>query len=152
MKNFTRRSSAVVAATLALVGTGIAFAAWTSTGTGSGSATADTEQGLVVTPGTTSGLYPTGSQTVSIQVKNNNPYAVTLDGASISNLAVQGSPAGCSTHDVTATVPTPNDRVAAGATATIAEVVTVSMGADGDNGCQGKTFTFDVTVNGHSSS
>ena len=151
MKNFTRRSGTAAVATLALLGTGVALAAWTSTGTGSGSATADTEQGLVVTPGTASGLYPTGSQTVSIQVKNNNPYAVTLDAASISNLAVQGSPVGCSTHDVTADVPTPSDRIAAGATATITDVVTVAMGSDGDNGCQGKTFTFDVTVSGHSS-
>jgi hypothetical protein len=151
MKNFTRRSTTAAVATLALVGAGVAFAAWTSTGTGSGSASADTEKGLVVTPGTATGLFPTGSTTVSIEVKNNNPYAVTLDAASISNLGVQGAPAGCSTHDVTADVPTPNDRVAAGATATLTEVVTVAMGADGDNGCQGKTFTFDLTVSGHSS-
>ena len=63
MKNFTRRSTAAVVATLALVGTGIAFAAWTSTGTGSGSADATSATDLTVTVGSTSGLYPTGSKT-----------------------------------------------------------------------------------------
>jgi hypothetical protein len=152
MKNFTRRSTTAAVATLALVGAGVAFAAWTSTGTGSGSASADTDKGLVVTPGTASGLFPTGSKTVSVTVKNNNSYPVTLDGASVAHLAVQGSPVGCTTNAVTATVPTaPNARIAAGATATVTDIVTVAMGADGDNGCQGKAFTFDLTVTGHSS-
>ncbi|HEY7044383.1 MAG TPA: hypothetical protein VH419_12005, partial [Nocardioidaceae bacterium] len=96
--------------------------------------------------------YPTGSKTVSVQVKNNNAYPVTLDGASVAHLAVQGSPVGCTIHDVTATVPTaPSTRIAPGSTATVADVVSVAMGSDGDNGCQGKTFTFDLTVTGHSS-
>jgi hypothetical protein len=151
MKHFTRRTTTAAVATVALVGAGVAFAAWTSSGTGAGSASADTDKGLVVTPGTAAGLYPTGSKTVSVQVKNNNPYAVTLDGASVANLGVQGSPVGCTTHDVTVTAPNPTDRIAAGSTATLASVVTVAMGPDGDNGCQGKVFTFDLTVTGHSS-
>src|SRR3954451_13338788 len=94
MKNFTRRSTAVTVTTVALLGAGVALAAWTSTGTGSGSASADTDKGLGLTPGPAAGLYPTGCRTVSIQVKNTNAYAVTLDGASVANIGVQGSPVG----------------------------------------------------------
>jgi hypothetical protein len=153
MKHKTRRTAAVTAGVVALTGVGVAFAAWTSTGTGSGQATATTAQNLTVTVAqNVTGLYPTGSKDVSFTVKNNNPYRVTLDSALISNLAVVGAPAGCSLSAINVTTPASlSDVLAAGATTSAAHVATISMGANADDGCQGQSFTFDVTVSGHSS-
>ena len=96
MKNFTRRSTIAGVATLALVGTGIAFAAWTSTGTGSGTADATNAVDLTVNVGDASGLYPTGSKTATFTVTNPNPYAVKLTGAdAATNFGVDSGHSGC---------------------------------------------------------
>ena len=96
MKNFTRRSTIAGVATLALVGTGIAFAAWTSTGTGSGTADATSAVDLTVNVGDASGLYPTGSKTATFTVTNPNPYAVKLTGAdAATNFGVDSGHSGC---------------------------------------------------------
>ncbi len=96
MKNFTRRSTIAGVATLALVGTGIAFAAWTSTGTGSGTADATNAVNLTVNVGNASGLYPTGSKTATFTVTNPNPYAVKLTGAdAATNFGVDAGHSGC---------------------------------------------------------
>lgn len=152
MSKLTRRTATAGLVTLGLLGAGIAFAAWTSTGSDSGAATADTAKNLtVVVDDTVTGLYPTGSKDVTFTVKNNNPYPVTLDTATVSNLAVAAPSAGCTIHDVTTSPVSVSDRLAPGATTTATHVVTVNMGADADDACQGKTFTFDLSVSAHSS-
>jgi hypothetical protein len=139
--------------TAALLGAGIAFAAWTSNGTGTGTVQATTAKNLTVT-GTSvlNALYPTGTQTVTVTVKNNNAYAVRLDSRTASSIAVAGGGANCTVASslVTAqskTYSTAGDDIAAGAS--ITRDLTVSMGADSNNDCQGATFTVTYDAVSH---
>lgn len=146
MRNL-KRSSIVVGGTLALVGGGIAFAAWTTTGTGTGSATAVDGDTLTVSVGAVGGLYPTGSVEVPFSVTNDNPYAVTLDQATPTNIAT--SAAGCNADAVTGAVVALTDTLAAGAESP-QHVVVLSMSNGAADACKGATFTFDLDVTGQS--
>ena len=150
MKNFTRRSTAAVVATLALVGTGIAFAAWTSTGTGNGSADATSATDLTVTVGNASGLYPTGSKTATFTVTNPNPYDVKLTGAdAATNFDVDAGHSGCNLSSLSSAAQTLTDVIPAGGTSS-SHTVTVSMDNTANDFCQGADFSFDLTVHGAS--
>ena len=80
MRN-SKRISVLAGGTAALIGVGVAFAAWTSTGTGTGTATAG-EMGVdnvSIAGAAVSGLFPTGDEFSTVTVTNNNPYPVELD-------------------------------------------------------------------------
>ena len=150
MKNFTRRSTIAGVATLALVGTGIAFAAWTSTGTGSGTADATNAVNLTVNVGNATGLYPTGSKTATFTVTNPNPYAVKLTGAdAATNFGVDAGHSGCNVSSLSSAAQSLTDVIAAGATSS-SHTVTISMDNIANDFCQGANFTFDLTVHGAS--
>jgi hypothetical protein len=150
MKNFTRRSTIAGVATLALVGTGIAFAAWTSTGTGSGSADATSAVDLAVSVGNASGLYPTGSKTATFTVTNPNPYAVKLTGADAATaFGVDSGHSGCNLTSLSSAAQSLTDVIAAGGTSP-SHTVTISMDNTANDACQGASFTFDLTVHGAS--
>ena len=155
MKKFTRRSATIVVATLALVGTGIAFAAWTSTGSGSGTATAGHDAGLTVTATGISGLYPTQTTAQNVKVDNANPYLVDL--STLVLTSVSSTPPGCTvsisdihgdnpgnTKDVTGL----NSLAANTGTTTVSFPLKVENSLD--NGCQGATFTLNYTASGAS--
>ncbi|HSE72822.1 MAG TPA: hypothetical protein VLA97_18805 [Nocardioidaceae bacterium] len=148
-----KRAALVTGTTLALVGGGIAFAAWTSTGTGTGSVTAGSEVDLTVEQSDTeavSGLFPTGSKTITISVTNPNPYAVELDTLAWDGGVVADN-SECDTTSVTAELAPGQalgDRIASDGT--VSKEFVVSMAADADPDCQGATFTLDFDASAHS--
>lgn len=148
----TKRSAVVGAATIALVGGGIAFAAWTSTGTGTGSATAGDAAVLgVAQDAAVGGLFPTGTKDVSITVTNTNSYPIKVSSLVPGAVSVDSGHAGCTSPAVTfSSLTALTDRVAAGGTKTY--TVNAAMGADSSNGCQGATFSTPYTATGASTS
>lgn len=142
MKNM-KRAAVVGGATLALLVGGVAGAAWLSTGSGDGNVTAGTEQGLTVAgvDGVT-GLYPTGSQDLTVNVTNDNPYPVNLDTLAWDGVTPTTDDTDCSGASVTAALKTGqtlDDYIGPGAT--VGNVFVVTMAADADDACQGATFT-----------
>jgi hypothetical protein len=148
-----KRAALVTGTTLALVGGGIAFAAWTSTGTGTGSVSAGEEADLTVAQSDSeavSGLYPTGSKTITISVTNPNPYAVELDTLDWDGGITADNP-DCDTTSVTAAFAPGQglgDRIASNES--VSKQFVVSMGADADADCQSATFTLDFDASAHS--
>ncbi len=150
MRTTTRRTAAIAAFVFALMGVTVAFASWTSTGTGSGTAAAGNATPLVVTVGTASGLYPTGSVNVGFTVKNTNPYSVTLSNAHPSNISVDAGHSTCNVASISAADVSLTDVLATGATSPSRNVA-IAMSNAATNACQGATFSFDLTVTGASS-
>lgn len=150
MGKIAKRSAAIAVVVTAIAGAGVAFAAWTSNGTGTGTATAGTSTPLTITQSASAtGLFPTGSVNVPFTISNSNPYAVTLTGATATN--VTSDIADCNAAaSVTGGALTLTDRIPAGGTVSKTMVVSMSNAANDD--CQGATFTFDINVSGASSS
>lgn len=147
-RRYVRRGVIVFAVVTAALGSGVAYAAWTSSGNGSATTKAGTAQAPVVTGGavTTGLLYPTGTATGTavLEVSNPNPYPVRVVSVAANGQvpAVGTCPAGT----VTFTGQAPNTAIAAGGTATITLPNSVAMIANADTTCQGKEFTVPVTV------
>ncbi len=150
MRTTTRRTAIIGTAVLALMGAGVAFAAWTSTGTGSGTATGGTAVPLTVSVGTASGLTPTNSKPVSFTVTNTNPYAVTLSGATASNFTVDAGHAGCNVASISGSPVVLSDVIPAAGTSP-SRNVSIAMSNAANDACQGATFSFNLTVTGVSS-
>lgn len=157
--NRKRRFGIFFALFTVLMGGAIAFAAWTSTGSGdSQDVTAGTAAALHVSPVTpaVTGLVPDSSKVSNFTVSNDNDYEVTLATATVDSITVTGG-AGCTAanSDVTATInPAVVGTAVAGGGTDVASAnftVTVAMGVDSDNGCQGATFTPNLSVSGASS-
>ncbi|MPZ96681.1 MAG: hypothetical protein GEU96_17655 [Propionibacteriales bacterium] len=150
MRNSVRRTSVITAGVLGLAVTGVDFAAWTSTGSGTGSATAGHNQDLVVSAGDPAGLFPNGTVTVPVTVKNVNPYKVALDPLAFDTAST--GVAGCDASVVAADDKSGLTDVldADGGEATLDFVV--SMTNDAADACQDATFTLTFTASGHSTS
>jgi hypothetical protein len=146
MRNI-KRTSIVAAAIVALLGGGVAFAAWTSTGTGTGTATATSAKDLTVTVQNVPGLYPTGSVSVPFTVTNPNPYAVKLSNVHLQSVTTGAT--GCDTTTVTGADLPDTDLVAAGATSASRNFI-LSMSNAATDQCQGASFTVTLLVSGAS--
>ena len=137
---------------VALLGGGVAFAAWSSTG--SGNSTAKAATALAPTTSTVSGsalttglLYPTGTGNAVFVVNNPNPYAVkVLAVAANGTVTAAGGSGTCTTTGVTLSSAAPATAVAANGSATVTLAGAAVMSNASDNGCQGATFTIPVTV------
>jgi hypothetical protein len=157
------RATVIALLVVAALGGGIAAAAWLVSGTGAATSQAATAVSLTVSPGTpTASLYPKpaagyGSPSVGAvvtTVSNPNPFPVQLTSATFG--AVTATPlAGrtCAASNVVATGPvtlaTPV-TVAANSTAPVTVPGALEMISAADNGCQGATFTVQVTLTGAS--
>jgi hypothetical protein len=158
----------LLAASLGLGGVTVAWslgfaatgnAAWVVTGSGhASSVTAATASPLSVTGAdAATGLYPTGSRTVTFTVHNPNDFDVTLDSATVSSIAVSGGKdaAACGTATIAGLTASMDPGAvgteipAGGDSAAFA--VTVSMSAASDDACQGVVATPSVTVQGTAS-
>ena len=163
MRN-SKRISVLAGGTAALIGVGVAFAAWTSTGTGSGTATADSMGlgNLSASGAAVTGLFPTGSQDSVVTVTNNNPYPVSLDSITVTGITADAASAtaGCTVaaHGVTATLKgdwaAANKYIAAkpaaGTAPTVANTFVIHMDGASADECKGATFTVNYSVSGHS--
>lgn len=120
------------------LGTGIAFAAWTSTGSGSGEAKSTTSVNSVIAPGTSAAdLYPGAVMSVTVTVSNPNPYPVlvTSISAGSSDLVNSTSAAGSVTSDARAIDASGLDKTGGGSKTVAANgsgtyTLTTRMGAD----------------------
>ena len=154
MRNITKRSIAITTAVAALAGAGVAFAAWTTNGSGSGSVTAASSKPLVITQTgpTVTGLFPTGSVNVPFSVKNDNPYAVALTGATGGTFTVDAAHSGCNVASLSADpVTLTGTTVAANSTGTAAaQTMTIKMSNAAVDACQGAIIGFTISVSGAS--
>ncbi len=135
-RRYVRRGVIVFAVATAALGSGVAYAAWTSSGAGTASTKAGTALAPVVSGGAvaTGLLYPGGSGTAVVTVANPNPYPVR-----VTSIAPNG--AGCATF--TAFAP----GTALGAQSAAAAIsFTVSMPLDAADNCQGDTIDVPVLV------
>jgi hypothetical protein len=150
MRTNIKRSAVVGGTVAALLGAGVALAAWTNEGVGSGAVTAGTAQALTVSVTGVNGLVPTKSVNVPFTVTNPNPYSVTLTKAQLTGVAVD---AGHSTCDPT--VVSGSDVVLSGTVATTAtsssQTFPVTMSNLATDACQGAVFTVTLKVTGLSS-
>lgn len=143
----------VVAAVVALlVGSGSAYAYWTTAGTGAGSAA--TGAALPVTlltanAGVSTRLVPGGTADLSITVSNPNPWPVTITGVAqaAGSITVSGASGTCTTTGVT--VPTANAlsiNVASGASVDVTVPSGAAMSTASQSGCQGASFRIPVAL------
>lgn len=152
----TIKKTAVVGGTvLTLMGAGVAFASWTTTGTGSGAATAGSAGSLTVTGGSgVTGLFPTGTKTVSVTVSNNSPYKVAMDTITAGTTTVTGNSGTCTASVVSTTDKSGLTDVldaSGGPAPSKVYTFTFAMTNAAEDGCQGATFSIPFTASGHSS-
>ena len=140
---------------IALVVTGLVYAAWTSSGTGSGYAKAKSAQNLTtvdVSASTTATLYPGADGDVLIKISNPNQYPVRVTSVTGNGAVTADSGhAGCVTTGVTFTNQTGQTiDVPAGGTTQATLTNAAHMSNASDDGCQGATFTIPVSLTGAS--
>ena len=151
-----KRTAVVTLFLAVLTAGGVAMAAWLVSGTGTATTQAATSTSLTVTGGTaTASLYPGASTPVVANVTNPNPFPVRLTGATFGTVTV--SPlAGktCAASNVTVSGPVSLAspvNLAAGSSATPVSIPNaLTMVSSAADGCQGATFTVQVTLNGES--
>lgn len=156
MKHLGSKAAAIVvsAAGIALLGGSAAYAFWSTTGTGTGTATSTASSPLTLTmPASVAGLYPTGTVTATVSVRNDNPFAVGIASMSFGVTTAEKS---AQSPEGTCTASTVTFAVAAGAPASIplngsVDVpIAVTMSNLAPDACQNATFTSTLTVNGQS--
>jgi hypothetical protein len=150
-----KKKFAVVGGALALVlCSSLAFALWTAHGSGSGTAKARTAQTITVAGATgTADLYPgfTGGN-VYFTMTNTNPYPVTFTSMTPGSI-VSGDPTNCPASNVSVTSATGLSlSVPANSTSATSSVNgVVSMASTAPDGCQGVSFTINLTLDGSQS-
>lgn len=149
-----RRIGVLAVLFLALLSGSVAVASWLVDGTGPGAAKASTVVELTVSAGTpTASLYPGATGDLAARVSNPNPFPVTLTGATFGAVTVTPlSGQTCTVDDVAVSGPVSLSGITvpanSGAAVTVPGALTMlSTAADG---CQGATFTVQVTLSGAS--
>jgi hypothetical protein len=162
-RRFTKRET-IMSLFLGIVLAGsVAFAWWTASGTGNGSATALSATPIAVSAtATTADLYPGKTQgSLYVTFVNPNPYPVSLTSITENSVTVDaGHTAACPNTVVSLDGSYPqlpialaaNDASPGGADEFAGPLTNaVSMaGAGTPDGCQGATFTINLTVTGTS--
>jgi hypothetical protein len=133
------------------IGAGAAFALWNANAGGTAGSKAVTAQTITVTASTgAADLYPGFTQgDLYFTMANTNPYAVTFT-AMTAGTVTSSSPTNCPASNVTVanasglSLPLPS-----GATNTAGAIANVvSMATAATDGCQGVSFTIDLTLTG----
>ncbi|WP_439660552.1 hypothetical protein ACSHWB_02980 [Lentzea sp. HUAS TT2] len=137
-RRYVRRGLIVFVVMTAALGSGVAYAAWTSSGTGSATTKAGTALAPVVAGGavTTGLLYPGLSGDAVVTVSNPNPYPVT-----VTSIASTGT----GTCGVTFAERFPGTQLAAHS-APVAITFSVTMAQNAPNNCQGVAIDVPVLV------
>lgn len=143
---WTRRlATAGFGAVALLLAGGIAYAAWSVFGSGSTTATSTTIAPLGVTTTVGAQLYPGGTTLLTVTVSNPNPRPVT-----VTSITQNGAITGCTTPDLTLTLPAVSLPVPAGGSASVVLGPVVAMGTSSSTDCQGVTFTIPLRATGAS--
>ena len=158
MRKITKRSAAVIGATVVAIGGGAAWAAasWFE-GTGSASASSSTIQTVTATATVSDKLYPGKNATAAVSVTNPNDYRVSITGATLKTVTVTDAP-GCTKENADlslGSVP-PGIKIDgkpanfASATSTPAGnwAEFIRMGSKADPKCAGATFTVNFDLVG----
>ena len=147
---------AVAVAGAVALGSGIAYASWSTSGSASGSAANDTMKTVTVaafvsgdTP--TAALIPGGSADVILRINNPNAYSVRVYSINANGpITADARHAGCTTTGVTFTAPatpvSPTVTVPANTTLLIHLPGAARMSTASQSFCQGATFQIPVTV------
>jgi hypothetical protein len=149
MNRTTKRIGAIGTAAVAVMGTGIAFAAWTASGSGTAAATASnaTDTLVVSNASTTPDLVPGGTGTVYYTVTRTTTYAVSWTHLNADTGAITSDTTGCGAADVTFTNATVSGSLAKNVlTGNFTAPGAIAMHDDAANACQDATFTIPVTV------
>lgn len=145
-----RRLLPVALAILVLVvGSGVAYAYWTSGGSNTGSAGVGTSQALTVTQsGTVTGLVPGGdAQPVTVHVVNPASFSQSLSAVAIS-VNEAALPAGCQVAWFSVTQPViglPVLLLGLGSTDEVGHIQMIDSGTNQDP-CQGAALILDLKV------
>lgn len=161
MRKFTKRSTAVITAVVAVSGAGAAWAAWALTGEGSATATAGTAAKLEITGTSFAPLVPGGKSDVTLTVSNPNPFPVTVTSVDFINITTtkEGCPASTDVAIVSEALPsTPTDALNIEAKTTTeitpSKSITIKealrMSGDAADACQGAQFTIKTALNAKS--
>jgi hypothetical protein len=133
------------------IGSGAAYAYWTSHGTGSGTASTGIARSVTVqaASGTLSSeLVPGGTSDLLVQLNNPNTYSVTIVGIAQNGAPTPVGGAGCTSANSGVSVPTQAGLNITVGTGT--QLVHIPNGASMDlssaSGCQGASFHLPVTV------
>jgi hypothetical protein len=139
-RRYVRRGVIVFAVMTTALGSGVAYAAWTSSGSGSATTKAGTAQAPVVSGGavTTGLLYPGGTGDAVVTVSNPNPYPVVVTTV---------APNGPATCGVTFSQRSPGTALAAGSGPVVITLTgAVTMSSNAANTCQGASIDVPVLV------
>ena len=151
MSHSMKRRITVLSSLIALIlGANIAFAAWLSSGDGSGTASAGEAADPVVTTTAVTDLYPGATDDIVVNVTNPNAYdaeVISIDVTDVRVAAANGADAtdACAPADLDVDSLTGLD-VAVGNGEDADINLPVKLINDAANGCQGATFTVDVTA------
>jgi hypothetical protein len=154
MRTIAKRTAVVATASVAMLGAGAAYAAWTATGSGTAYTKATTAGALTTDVSASTlavgQLYPGGDGDVVVTLRNPNKYPVTV--TSIRGGAITAAdPAACAVTGVTFTDQAGSWLVPAEGTANVALTGVAHMSNESEDGCQGQTFSIAIHVSGSSS-
>jgi hypothetical protein len=142
-----------LAASAALVVTGILVAAWSTGGSGNGYAKAGTASALTLndaSASTVADLYPSSNGAVKLSVTNPNPFPVRITAVTKQAAGTITSDKGAACNASTGVTFTNQTGLAldlaANGTSTFTLNNAVSMSNASDNSCQGAVFTIPVDV------
>lgn len=160
----SKRTGVIALFLVALIGGGVAAAAWLVSGTGAATSQAASAVNLTVTAGSpTASLYPkpvggygsTAVGAVVALVDNPNPFPVRLTNATFGTVtATPIAGRTCAATNVIAPAPvtlaTPVTLAANSADTAVTIPGALEMLQTADNGCQGASFSVQVTLTGAS--
>ncbi|MEO9181090.1 MAG: hypothetical protein ABI298_05510 [Acidimicrobiales bacterium] len=151
-----RRSPFLIGVLVALLlglGSGAAYAFFSSFSSGSGVASVGTTKSVTVVAATgtaDSKLFPSGSADLTLTLNNPNSYPVTIVSVAQNlsgSIAVHGGTGICSNTGVTVSLQTGLAiSVASGNNVVVHIPNGASMSASSSSGCQGATFEIPVTI------
>jgi hypothetical protein len=158
-----RRTAAMGATALTVMGVGIAYASWSTNGSGIATASAGSALPVnatvqAVTSSSTL-LYPGVSAPLIVNVHNPNSFSVKISAITLTNNQQPSSVGGSLKNSTTCTAAASavtlvgassltslTTPIAAGGDATVNLPGGVAMGLGSDDGCQGGSFTFTTGV------
>lgn len=156
MKSKKRRVALAAVVAFALIGVGVAYAAWTASGTGSGASRALVAQALTVNPVTpgqpAASLYPGGpAGWVYLTITNPNPYSVNVTHIAWST-PTSTDTANCPSANISVDGNAPttlNVTVPANSVSGTLQIFGVlDLAHSAPDGCQGVVFNVQASVTG----